>query len=1046
MSTIDLRTGFARMVCLVCLLAAGSLSARTVALWPMERPANGGTTVACAVDPAANSLTKDATVVSFCSDTLGWTLPPNPDRGAATVDPFNVDNAVISSNANTPFVSSGSALTEHLIVTNSFTLEGWFRLDQLPAEGTWAVIVQTLESAQPGAWNLTLRNKTGLDKTTLHFETFVNSDVVTGKTFTDAEAAALVGKWHHLAIVNAVSGNKGSLEVFMDGTSLGSARSYTVPVIADESQITRVFKFFGRGGNNGLIGACTYWRLSDQALTPAEFLCGDPAAGLTGTSVRLPTTTTLSYWKMCVTNGVPDVSDHVGKAHLHAAYYSTNPHAAVAPVDDCAFEGNPPNTTVTLATGNHGSAEVVGAGGGFKDNGKNNVAASLIPAGKSFTVECWYKPGSDGVSAETRPFGRLFAVASADVAWSLRIVNGANGARTFALVAADDMTKTNGAYLANGTFSGGAFNAWSDTTWRHIAIVRDHTDGIWQLYVNGQDCGTVSDVRKPLWDGSTMTAERLCLGGTVSAAGGAQDDQVIGRFDCLRAAKGALTAQQLLCESENPQAASSGTLGIWPLNLESGVVLNAKNAVRTDGSGDFDVGNYALASYLPACSDDEAPVITNVDTSVGFVGDPAEKTGSMDFATPSNAFLGTSDRRLLDLVLDGRNEWTFECYAKFPNGTQDGWGIFFCTRGPGNVINLTFRGTHNTYRNAIVGFNQAMNMADTVLASGLFADGEWHHFACVHGYTGTKAYEVVYYDGVEVGRTGLFSVAQKSDGVLYIGGRGDHTADMRLSSVRFSSAALGPTQFLNAKAEPAVTGYPGDRESLGVWPLDSTDSAVDLSSRTVRGYAAVGEATGQDDSMGPSVRRPDPTPSFDGDPKANVGSVLPATGGALAVDLLGSRLVPGRAFTAEGWIKVPSSAADRSGFVCGAWSEASEKGWRLVLADDGRFHVNVRGHEFFDQAFASDETVARTAGRWLHVALVTVPAADGSASWSLYLDGQLIGVAAQPKDAGLSAVTDETPFLFGYAGGSDYWRVSLGALDETTFLYKERRGMILLFR
>jgi hypothetical protein len=149
----------------------------------------------------------------------------------------------------------------------AFTVEGWmFWSNQT------AVAVQTLAGTRFDSdygWRLTL-NTNGVTATFGLFCQAPGRTPVLNTSF-PYEAAALAGGWHHLALTYTPRRNDtGAWELFVDGTSAGTASNLFYPTTLQQSHW---FMLGGRsGGTEAFDGLLDCWRVSEGALTPDQFL------------------------------------------------------------------------------------------------------------------------------------------------------------------------------------------------------------------------------------------------------------------------------------------------------------------------------------------------------------------------------------------------------------------------------------------------------------------------------------------------------------------------------------------------------------------------------------------------------------------------------------------------------------------------------------------------------------------------------------------------------------------------------------------------------
>ena len=282
-----------------------SVSAKTIALWPLcdnkASPSVMGVSVGDSrFDLTVSSVANIPTVEVDPSTPGGWNLPPNPDPSTVYGRPVAVRGSARSAEDGTInaglFFAANSTLAGYMMPTNDFTVEGWTRVDSLNTTvSKWRIIVQAGNgSSQHGGWTLSLRNNNDGKG---YFLNFFASNILNPSSgdlpcykFIDGSSVVtdmdILGSWHHYAVVFTYDGleaNKSTYRIYFDGRLIDT---YSFTKLRPE-QFTNVNPRFDLGGRTStqgprLVGAFSYWRLSDEPLSPAQFL----NAGTTGTTVE----------------------------------------------------------------------------------------------------------------------------------------------------------------------------------------------------------------------------------------------------------------------------------------------------------------------------------------------------------------------------------------------------------------------------------------------------------------------------------------------------------------------------------------------------------------------------------------------------------------------------------------------------------------------------------------------------------------------------------------------------------------------------------------
>ena len=1077
--------------------------AKTVALWPLN---NGN--LRCAIDPR-NDFT--ASSASFSDQTIGWNLPPNADSNvtdAATYlfDPVNRSELRLVNNK-----SLADAKSDHLwdLVSTApgrnFTLEGFFKLSELvPETKVQTKIIANVNggTANPnGGWSLNYYTK--LNDETYHiFRMEGNGWQLNFGSITDEEVVGLTNGWNHFAVVfkyqSETSSDSSDWTVYLNGRSLGT-RQKRMSFAPDRRYASiRIGHHLSSNDDRTAYGRYCYWRLSDTALAPGGFLGYDPE-GKGGTLVPEPPPAqperTVAYWKFNSVNGVADVRDSVGQAHLLALQSmncgSTQQANMICPSEESAFAGNPPNKTVTFPDGNHGSFYVPSTRIANVCITQQDLGATLDIT-NSFTVEGWIKPrrrtGTDYNAYQAWMFGNMPSTAYRG--WVMGMLM--SGGRRYLGVYAYNRVNSKSPVIVDTAIGSCTFcdiTDWGEE-WRHLALTYDHTGGAagfgeWTLYMNGVLMGKVANVSAVLEPDSGKASRNFYIGGTFNGA-------FAGCYDAVRVSQGVLTPKQFLCYGGDDAEDATGVLATWPLNVTAGTGLGGANL-----EGGYNLFNrdtdFPEGYYLTTTDDEKAPnaTIPNPDQSLAFDGDADDRTtnsGSVGFCAGANrdfGWLASNDPALI-AALKSEDGWTLEGWVDYDttNGSiqNSGHGVLLSFATALGQNNQTYRlavwnRSGFTGRTVYQGFDP-FGAAETenVPVLPLLTAKKWFHMAIEHSYftdesegSPVRMSRLSYYmDGVLF--TNVDTVAKSSvDNFTWVL-LGSNTNGSRgwpgfVNSWRLSRGQLDPSEFLCAAAETPVPPET-EKKALAYWPLDRNgDGSLNIETKAgVPGYAlsfADSVSATNGDIVASTARArgrvPNKSVPFD---RANIGSL--ATDGAyLRADYLGARLDLNAAWTVEGWIR-PDAAAAGTRTIAGTYVEAlSPSGWKLMMtpgAAEPAFSLRAQpagctptAEGTFVRADGSEATW--DAGKWNHVALAFDPN-EGRGIWTLYLNGKAYGTIENVW-RNLTLRANASFFLFGtyqdeatpsFAGGFDMWRVSSGVLAEEDLLYRDPLGMLLQLR
>lgn len=1043
---------------LLAALACGAACARTVALWPMERKHNGSFDGRCLID-STNDLAWAGGAVAVEEQTVGWSLPPNPDAAIHMVETPN-RYAVRTSGASMFLHNHAGALARHVARDRSFTVEGWLKFSKFPAADDWFFVVGGYEGNNNHRWMLSFRAPTDA---TPHYHWHVygqskTDNVVLYSYENDEDAQTLTNDWHHVALVHEVTTSARERWTFyLDGEQLGhchenGAVTSTPPAYARFD--------LGARGSRPTYGAFDYWRLSDVALPPSEFLC----AGEAGTPA--PAFETVSYWPLDVAaDGGVDGRDAVGDSALSGGFWSANANLVVneaAPCTDSAF-ANPPNATVALPNGNAGCV----AGTAVHGFLVNDAVGTHLSMTNDFTAEAWIAPrvvGRDPRDAEGNFAMWIFGTRRTyENGWALQLRRFPDGTARFEVYAKDDSGEVQGNCAISGDMGD-----WYET-WRHVALVYDHGGGAggfgrWELFLDGASAGSLENARAP--DVRSVSPYFVLLnrmGDTASMdTGTGVGYGFTGRMDCARVSGAALSPAQFTCAAGG--SAATDVLALWPLNVVNGTYFDLNDVVGTYHLMNGGVPS-TTAEYCASAVVGDVPSVTNPETSPSFRGDASKLDGSAVFRTMDGndgrrASLVTGSPSVISTLL---GDFTLEFFFKRRASSNRDQEVFFAiASGQMGVYTRFFHDVSHGFR--IWENAYGTELADTTFAGTTPDDistDAWHHLALTHSIETVDGAEKsvwrLFIDGVQKGDAAMTDKTFDPGAggrVMLLGGRYWHDNNSlrgQMSSVRLTKGVRPPSEFLCAA--PAASPAAPTAATLSYWPLDVSAGATNLACLVdaAYGFAPVG-AVEADAAVRPVVPRI--AELGGGHSRFNAGSAALASGAALVSPSRGLALEPGRTFTVEGWVKwANASDADETVFEAGR-PGASAGGVRLFVDKSGAtpaLRLLARGRwpntPYADGVLLDDAT--SLAGVWAHLALVR-----DRAEWRLYVDGRLAGALADFRapaatmeffsvgDLALGSADADGAFT----GSFDLWRLSFGVREPGDFLYEPPRGTVFILR
>lgn len=1034
--------------------ACGAVSARTVALWPMESDASGKPDCRCVID-STNDLVYVATNTWVVPQDVGWTLPPNPDAALHAWTPLNRSALKVNikdrdaSNRPNGFLFNNK-VGDYIARNRTFTIEGYLKLYDLPARDQWSIVMVGFDDNNDSSqrWTLSFRHR----KDDAYAGTWIlwanggSGDTVLHKYDSEEASYAITNTWMHVALVHRpTDGSHDNWKLYLDGALVGET---TQGSVTSDPRAHRL-SLGGRTSGNMLPACLDYWRLSDECLEPSQFLHAGENAGTTIGNQ------TVAYWPLGVTKGGGvDGRDAVGESPLTSrSFDGMDAQTRVGASEDCAFTGNPPNPTVTLPNGNAGSLQGAATWGNLKIDG------AMLNLGNDFTVEGWFAPRTcerPTKDPNQQSVCYLFGTHGASWGWNLEYRAYGENNVSFVIYCVDEGGVT---LVNNAKVSGSAdLSGWYDA-WKHVALTYDTDGGVngfgrWTLYLDGVELGHYDNTRAAV---PIVKPPSFIPGGRFERA----NYSFQGKMDCLRVCTAVLEPSQFM-NAENG-AAASNVYALWPLNVSNGATLDLRDV--SGNNHHFLPRDSQFDKQQVAAVPGDAPVITNPDPTPNFRGDRTKVNGSTGFRKLSGtnqhrSYLITGSSQVIDAI-KGRQNYTLECYYKRDVETTQGQECLFVVCNGQNARVRLFRKSDGLY--VWENMSAYPDLTDTKIPGTADSDlvaNTWYHIALVHSMESINDVASVvwrvYVDG-ELKGTAMQKAKGSDDtgaNLLTVGGRwwsDNNSVNGNLSSVRLSKGALAPEDFLcappKAPAETAQSVY---------WPIDATGTALESLVTTGLPLAAEGTAAAQSEKAVPSI------PNFavltnevTGTARRNFGSYAFGAAGALKADMVGVMLSLTRPVTVEGWLKwTPGEGtADEDLIVAG---NPDGHGVRIFIDRSGaapRLKVKARGlwpcTPWIDTAFNVD--LATLAGVWTHVAVVYDPT-DFEGSWSLFVDGKPLGEKIYnfyyPSTTDAFRVADFRlgSMLRPLSGAVDMWRVTTGALAPAELLFAKPRTLVIYVR
>ena len=1015
-------------------LAAAAANAKTVALWTMDpTEQNGVKLLRCAISPRNDLVLFKHLTITTPDQTIGWNLPPNPDtspdlvRSAVSRKCVNISG--ISREGNI-ISSTEPTLAQAVAPSHDFTIEGWLNIAEFPNNTTRLLLFAGLSGN--GSYMLQFAPNSG-DATKRDVQIAWRKSNGPSEIETICSSVSneqLTNAWHHYAFVftREKANGKSEWAFYLDGTEKGTYEHEPKSNIAVDARFVIGGTQTGNANGNNTAGSFDYWRISDEALSPSEFLC----AGGAGTIV--PEKKTLAYWKFGRNpDGSVDARDYIGTADFSQGFYTYNTNylqnAAVGILSvRPSVESHDGNGAVKCLAIDDGGAVL-----------QHPTLGTNLTFDREFSVEGWVKPMWRGTeSAQTYLCGTLDNYSGKWRGWIFIMKQDENGYRF--LVGAQDGSGTDStAERGNLTMGESGFNNAAvmspyyafDEQWVKLRLSYVPTsvgenlwNGTWTLYVNDEMAGTA--IHAKAFDASSSPTDGtfpcFYLGGT--SRGG----WFHGLLDDWRV------------------SVAGSEVAHWPLDVANGVDMDL-----TDTHGAY---SFAPDRNITVTANADGPTVTNPDTTAMFDGIPSVNSGSARIAAEQNikGYLAVNDPDLFDAIANA-TDWTIEGWVMLnqPIPSVNKGALIFALSDrivPQGMGELPFYIAINpSYQIGPVD-NRYLNNAKQVICRNetdwQFPQNTWTHFAVVRscsvsGAT-TNGLFRLYVNGTLMKTSEEYQIKKPKITQMLVGGDPKYdvaggTAELRnlpgsVSSFRISLGALGPDEFLCAQS-PA----PAADSTLAYWPLNNNNGSVD-------GTVSVGKGgyemcLGGDGASGSTAmaRR---MVNAAGLPSANTGSVSVASA-PLSADYIGALVSPSakESWSVEGYFK-----NDEGGTVC-RMGEAG-CGWQLDYEPgENRFSLVAESGALCCPSVSGTFSAAAVAtGKWNHV-LLTYDASVALPVWRLYVNGQAAGSVASVWSGASSAYGEKFSIV---SGGYDLWRVSRGVTEVSDSLYSILPGFLLMYR
>ena len=758
------------MVSLMALGAIMVVEAKTVALWTMASEwVESEWRLKCSIDPANDLKVANAGCVQFPAQTAGWTEPPNPDTTPAPVYPLAGSTCfectdVYRANLAHLTGEAGEGLISTLSPTNDFTFEGYVKYTGF-GPGSNNRLLVFCGTTGKGSWFLGASPGAAPDTHEFRVRIYTADNSTIERSLSPAipDSSLLDGRFRHFALVFKYDYNATSsaFRFYLDGIPLGQCE---FPKLADSS-LARTIRLFGTGtsvevGNN-LIGQAYYWRVSDKALRPQEFLREGGAPW------------TLAYWPMNIDGG--DTA-RCAVSPFHNLVARTEGYGGVKTAENDVGWATPPNFALDapLYVAPTASAQkVVSEEGAMDGNGQYRGVlqggggaqirdlVGYLSRKNDFTVEFWYRPTQLPASGKNQLF--FYMTYGRQGGWVWNLYGNADGSCHASVnITANSSEGSAGSHQT--VLKSGEIRA-ADLLgrWNHYALVFDYDNGEggseWRFYLNGCLMGRSSTGQ---FAGEPLTT--ASPGIQVSGCTSVNAQQMVGDTLAWRISRRAVPPSELLVDYADS-----------PLVSENTAVYTSFEKVQR-----YNLADGGYSTVLPDVSDTVADLALVAERSRAWMVDgrrylnDAAHAETNGFSMALTAADGKPHHRYFGYTIPGNElnhrDFTVEMIAKFPLQTTSGRHyVIEKSKSGKNMCDwaLTSSGLARSLHLTLNCDSYSWAHFDT--GKEVCGDGKFHHVAVVYNAAAGEITLYVDYVPQVTKPINLAATANTSDTTLYCG-------------------------------------------------------------------------------------------------------------------------------------------------------------------------------------------------------------------------------------------------------------------------------------
>ena len=419
-------------------------------------------------------------------------------------------------------LSTSDPTVANLLGNGEFTYECWFRRHTAQSSSWESVFLTAGDIVRFGDWFQPYLRFAYNEANGFQIEDY-GTYGTTVHTFTGTGGQPL-DTWRHLALTRAIVDGDNVYTLYLDGVQAGTALTFRKSY-SNRKSIDLLIGGRPSDVNNSWRGQFSSIRISRGVLPATRFLCAAPEVTASAAEPR-----TIVYWPFDNAAGAADTTPAFGPEGFDLRARSANGVSGVAEM------AAPRVLLETAEFPRANSGSVVLAENAYM---RALYLGNYLSSDVAFTVEGWLKWDGATRGGEVTVCGQYDSTSASTVGrigWKL-IIDDTGDTPLFGLYARSGYKYTP---MAKGLFSARPVRPGA---WQHVALAYDpHAGvrGVWKLYVNGRQAGTVANTWYDATNPTINTYFKFGRMNDVSATG------FSGGLDMWRISSGVLGPEQLL--------------------------------------------------------------------------------------------------------------------------------------------------------------------------------------------------------------------------------------------------------------------------------------------------------------------------------------------------------------------------------------------------------------------------------------------------------------------------------------------------------------------